>query len=326
MISKDQLELLERLSRLRDGGVLNEDDLQREKALVLGEDAGPNRPAVAPKGAAGLWGGRRAVLAVAGVAAVGTAGWGLAHWTIPSPSPHISVKNAVIEAKASATAAPPPRSTNSQVRSLPATRQLALAFEAVFGRGPRRYDKGNQARYENDNGRLTWTSFGPVLSVEGAGDPSPPVLGTLGIYYLREGPGLGFTVMGRWPAAVDGSIMGNPPRWTIRHDLSRWPVIEAVSGGVWQGYACSTTTLVALSPEGPAAIAVFDSEYSSGGAEGEDSVTYEGRIANVVRDRSFDVQFTGTRDITQHYARRGAKFIRAVPVGTDQADSDIPTC
>lgn len=64
---------------------------------------------------------------------------------------------------------------------------------------------------------------------------------------------------------------------------------------------------------------------SSTVAEGDAGQTYNGAIAKVVRNRSFDVRFTGTRTITQHFVRKGAEYAR-VPASIDEMNnSAIPT-
>jgi len=55
-------------------------------------------------------------------------------------------------------------------------------------------------------------------------------------------------------------------------------------------------------------------------------VIIDGTIVNVVRNRSFDVRFTGTRTITQHFERKGAAYVRAPHAGNEMDNNAIPTC
>lgn len=183
-----------------------------------------------------------------------------------------------------------------------------------------------EAVYRYTKGRIIWADFGPVLIVEGSGEPSPLALGTLGVFYLREIAGAKFEEVHRWPDAVAGGTMGNPPQWKIRADIADRPVIEVTGGGVWQGYRCDTTTLTELTADGPKLLATFDSSYSSVGAEGDAGQTYDGTIANAVRNRSFDVRFTGTRAITEHYVREGVEYLRVPAKDEEMNEGMIPTC
>ncbi len=53
---------------------------------------------------------------------------------------------------------------------------------------------------------------------------------------------------------------------------------------------------------------------------------FDGTIVNVVRGRSFDVRFTGTRTITEHYVRKGAEYVRVPGKEEEMNESVIPTC
>lgn len=214
----------------------------------------------------------------------------------------------------------------SLIRALPAQRQVDLAFDAVFGLKEREIHVSDEAVYSYSKGKVVWADFGPVLIVEGSGGSSPVDFGTLGLFYLRETPGPKFEEVRRWPDAVAGGTMGNPPQWKIRTDFADRPVIEATGGGVWQGYGCDTTTLTELTASGPKLLATFASGYSSEGAEGDAGQIYDGTIVNVVRGRSFDVRFTGTRTITEHYVRKGAEYVRVPGKEEEMNESVIPTC
>lgn len=213
----------------------------------------------------------------------------------------------------------------SGISALPIERQVDLAYDAVFGRDGRKIKTSGEDTYTYSKGQVVWPDFGPVLIMEGSGEPNPVAFGTLGIAYLRETADEKFEEVRLWPDAVQGSMMGNPPQWKVRRDITDGIVIESVHGGVWQGYACDTTTLTELTPDGPRHLAAFTG-YDDTGAKGSSGERYDGAITNVVRNRSFDVQYTGTRPVTEHYIRKGKEFVRVPAPDEEMNESSIPTC
>lgn len=334
MISDDHLERLEKLARLHEAGMLNEAEFERSKALLLQQDRISNEavdetPGPAPIKDANARKRRRLLWAVTAISLAGGGGWALAEWPSERPAyagvSHIApaptnVKKSGLSLQAEA----PPDA--SSIRSLSPERQVDLAMDAVFGRGLREIRTPEAAVFTYDKGKVIWTDFGPVLIAEGSGEPYPASSGTLGVFYLREIPGATFVELRRWPDAVMGSIMGNPPQWKVRNDVTSGAVVESSSGGVWQGYACDSTTLTELTETGPRALVTFDSRYDGSGAAYGGNESYQGTITNVVRNRSFDVLFSGTRSITQHFIRKGDQFIRIPEAGEEQGESTIPTC
>ena len=339
MPADDDLARLERLARLRETGALNDEEFERAKALLFQRDGAPApiadaddnnaQPpalddAVPQKAGKRRWPyGLAACLALAGAG-----GWALAQWSKVQPQEAAAANAGPAGIRSSAASAPAaaPQPAPSLIRALPAQRQVDLAFDAVFGLKEREIRVSEGAVYSYAKGKVFWADFGPVLIVEGSGEPYPLALGTLGLFYLREMPGPKFEEVRRWPDAVAGGMMGNPPQWKIRTDLADRPVIEATGGGVWQGYGCDTTTLTELTASGPQLLATFASSYSSEGAEGDAGQTYDGAIVNVVRGRSFDVRFTGTRTITQRFVRKGGEYVRVPGKDEEMNESVIPTC
>jgi hypothetical protein len=120
--------------------------------------------------------------------------------------------------------------------------------------------------------------------------------------------------------------MASPPQWKIRQDITDGTVIESTAGGVWQGYACDSKTLTELTPSGPRSLVTFDSHYDSSGAVEEGYQTFDGTIVNVVRNRSFDVRFAGTRTIAEHFVRKGAGYARVPGDNEEMNEGAIPTC
>ena len=70
----------------------------------------------------------------------------------------------------------------------------------------------------------------------------------------------------------------------------------------------------------------FDSHYDSSGAAEEGGQSYDGTIVNVVRNRSFDVRFAGSRLITQHFVRKGTHYVSSPAADGEESKSAIPTC
>jgi hypothetical protein len=210
---------------------------------------------------------------------------------------------------------------------LPEAQQLARAFDTVFGSRSGATGGSVLDSYLYSGGQVVWADFGPVLVAKGTRETATPATaGTLGIFYLRETAGATFAEVRRWPAAIAGSRMGKAPRWAVRSDVASEPVIEANVLGTWQGYACGTTTLTALTAAGPAPLVTFASTYDSTGARGPSGERYRGEIVNVVRDRSFEVRYTGTRTLTARFVRSGPGYDLDATVDESGAPAVIPAC
>ena len=319
----DRMDHLERLVSLRDSGALTEDEFQREKALVIagGLSGAPGSPHPAPARRFGFW--TIAVpLALGLAAAVGIV---LARWSTADFAGGKSVAAPAAKSLLSTPAASVSSIPQTSLRqSLSPSQQAQRAFDALFGDGPPKIRTSNQIDYTYKAGKLAWAAFGPVLVLpaDNLAEPSPVSIGALGIFYLKEENGA-FRVVRRWPDAIDGSIMGNPPAWKFVSGLGPNPVIVATGGGVWQGYRCESTTVTELRPSGPVTVASFSSVYENGGAvedpERVESIT--GEIINM-RQNSFDVRFRGTRNFMHHYVRKGEVFVRPDPAG----DQELPGC
>jgi hypothetical protein len=210
------------------------------------------------------------------------------------------------------------------MKAMPEEEQLALAYKALFGNGSREIltSSGRELRY--DDGKIIWLDDTAILVAPGSnGDSSPVTIGALGIFYLKPN-GQEFMLLKKFPVAIDGSIMGNPPEWEISKEFGSFPVIVSKAGGVWQGYSCGATLLTELIPSGPSDLVGFDSHYSNGGARGDDDQdqTVDGEIVNIVKDKSFEVRFGGTQNFTHHYDRHGDSYTR--PPGDTK--EEIPKC
>lgn len=196
--------------------------------------------------------------------------------------------------------------------------RLSQAFLAAFGTTGPEFTTEDGTVLHFTPGALVQAPFGLVLlSPATAEMPSPLTFGALGVHYLTA-QGKGLRVTGSWPDAVGGGTMGNPPDWQIDDRLARWPVVIAKTLEGNQGIFSEYTQLVELSPQGPHVLAVFRSSFSDGSGDTGDAPVQdiEGRIVNIRRDQSFDVEFTGTAQFRQTFARRGDGYEMTESTGT----------
>lgn len=188
--------------------------------------------------------------------------------------------------------------------------RLAAAFSAVFGRAsPIRTDIDGQAGSLKAL-RVIDTSFGPVLLTESTiPDGCHACVGYVGAFYLREVGGK-FEVTGKYPNAAPGSGWGAPPDgWTLVDRFTANPALYYEGGYTGQGYTELSGSIVELTPKGPVHSVFARGSDNSGAAMNDaDIFSTEGKIANVVKDKSFDVVFTGSCKYTQRYTKQGGKF------------------
>ena len=194
--------------------------------------------------------------------------------------------------------------------------ELAAAFKAVTGK-PHRLKDGEHGTTTTPL-RLLHLPFGPVLiTARVIDDPCMTCGGWMGIYYLDQ-HGATFSVRKRWPQAIQGWVLGQiPQHWSITSRFTKWPAIYAAGGIVDSGYDCEGSVIAELRPEGPAISDLINTHFSNEGAQadaetpdGEAPRVAEGRIANIVRGKSFIVHATGTATFTEHYVMRGKRFVR----------------
>lgn len=185
---------------------------------------------------------------------------------------------------------------------------VAAAQRAAFPDGMRVTEGVITTQFEQS--RLVETSFGPVLvsagSVEDASHGTP---GRLAIHYLRWS-GDGYEVERFFPAAVEAGSHGGLSEWAVTRRFTAWPSVYVEGGGTWQGYTCTVATLAELRPTGPVEIADIPIYFDNSGSGRGRLRTVEGRIANIRRGQSFDVDFTGTERFTEHYVYRDGRFVR----------------
>jgi hypothetical protein len=88
------------------------------------------------------------------------------------------------------------------------------------------------------------------------------------------------------------------------------PMVVAEGGGTWQGYSCDLVTLIELTPGGPRELADVPTYYDDSGIDekADTGVTLTGRIDNIRSGKSFDVVYSGSRNFTETWVRRGDKY------------------
>lgn len=299
---------LERLQRLRESGVLTDDEFQAEKRRVLGHETAA--PATEENEAAAGRPSRRRLWVFLGAAALVVAIVAGIFWgriagggddgiiDLPMPQDNVAADANLVEAKAA-----------PDLRTLPPGEQLARAFEAAFGsRGEAVLAVAGDGADEDVRyapGRLLWSSFGPVLISEGmVQDPAHVSAGKLAVHYLKMA-GDRFEVVRAFPAAVATGSNGQVARWSLNPRFSDWPVIAAEGGGTWQGTTCSWLTLTELRPDGPVKVATVPLFYDDSGATPDSGGAgpIEGKILNIAKNQSFDIVYSGSRRFSEHYVR-----------------------
>lgn len=273
----DRIEDLERLQRLRDAGTLDEAQFEAEKARLLR----PRRVSVP------------LVLGVVGaIAATGAIGWVVGGNIIqPAPAPTPTVRP-------TPTPSPSPSETH--------TDRLADAERAAFPSG-RSLETEDGVRVLFAPGTLVDAPFGPVLVSQGhVPDASHADSGYVAVHYLTAADA-GFTVARAFPEAVKSGSFGEMSEMAVSSKFGDLPVIYTEGGGTWQGYTCGWTTLTELRPDGPKELVTFMDSYEDGNSDEGGSTA--GKIADIVPGRSFTVTFTGARNFTAIYIRRGDRYV-----------------
>lgn len=142
------------------------------------------------------------------------------------------------------------------------------------------------------------TAFGPVrIDQYDLVDGSHADGGRLAVSYLGSRKD--------YPKTVVGGSFGNFGDWAVDNGFSSNPVIVSKSGGTWQGYTCTWTELTELKPNGPVRLALIEDSFDDRGAATGPPQSVQGKIVSVERDRSFTMQFEGTRRFAAVYTRKG---------------------
>jgi hypothetical protein len=192
-------------------------------------------------------------------------------------------------------------------------REVASAFEAATG-----HREGFCVVDQNDGNvitrplRLVDVPSGKALLTEREGEDDCHACngGAIGVFYLAERNGK-LRVTGRWPKAIEGSGWGKPPAvWYLTDRFTSAPAIYAENGSMGQGYEHQGVSITELGPRGPVTsdrIATLSSD--EGAVIGGTPCILKGEITSIVRDRSFEVRVTGYSEFTDHYEKRGGKFV-----------------
>ena len=193
------------------------------------------------------------------------------------------------------------------VQALPMQEQRSFAFQAAFEGEENPVVEIDDSRLRYSPGRLVWIGDRAVLLSPGENlDKCHACAGALAIHYL-EPTGEGFRVIGSWPALIQGSGYGEPPSdWSLSDRFAEYPVLVEEGGYTAQGCTSGGVTLTELKPERPVQSALIRTIYSNQSGFGADSgAEIDGEIVNIQKGVSFDVAYSGSRDFTESWVRRG---------------------
>jgi hypothetical protein len=296
----ERIEALERLTRLKDQGALNEEEFARQKALLL--DDAPETPATRPRV-------RVVALGVSGAVIIAASG-AMAWWLFGRPTIDEQKVGSVTNiAAALPPIAMPAAPRTPDIRTLPADEQLARAFEAAFGRRGRATKTVDGSRLIYSPGRLIWVSDRAVLISPGRNEQDcHACAGTLAIHYLTPIADR-FAVAGEWLTGGGFDDWGAPPEWRISTELTSQPALRTEGGGGNQGIFCNGVEFYQFGPNGPVQIAEVPMGHSSTGFYGDTGgAEISGQIRNVRRNVSFEVHYSGTSSFVEQWRWRGGVF------------------
>jgi hypothetical protein len=194
---------------------------------------------------------------------------------------------------------------------------LAAAFRAAFGSKDSVVLK-KQGQLKEDikytPGELIDAPFGPVLLSPGEVEkPSHVNSGKLAIVYLKPSE-KGFDVVRKFVPATETGSFGKIVDWSVSKSFGDNPVVSVNGAGNWQGYQCSTTTLVELTPEGPRQLVAVPLTYDdTGAAAGKKPTQISGSIDNIQPGKSFEVAYLGfgSKDFTEKYVLKDGTYVLA---------------
>jgi hypothetical protein len=219
----------------------------------------------------------------------------------------------LLAACAAPAAAKPAKPAKPAVAAAP-EKPTAAAFHAAFGKGDSVLLKKQGQLQENIRytpGELVQAPFGPVLLSPGeVEDASHVNSGKLAIVYLKPSA-KGFEVVRKFVPAVEVGSFGKIVDWSVSRSFGDYPVVSLNGAGNWQGYKCSSTTLVELRPEGPRQLVKLPMTYDdSAAAAGKKPTQITGTIDNIQPGKSFEVAYFGfgSKDFTERYVRKGDAY------------------
>ncbi|HEX5182153.1 MAG TPA: SHOCT domain-containing protein [Allosphingosinicella sp.] len=311
---------LERLQRLREQGALTEEEFQAEKRRLLGNmpASGAALPPTDDQGEVIDEEARRSrrvlysILAGIGLIVAVAIGVLLGRTVIGGQAPP-EANVAMPENEASAAdenlIAPPPP---TDVRTMPMQEQLTRAFAAAFNAKDQAQVQIGGRTFVYHPGRLFWVGDKAVLisPASGAG-ACPDCAGTVAVHYLTPAQDQ-FQVSGSWPEAVSGTQWNTPPRWRMTSTYTTLPAIWEEGHNRTQGCVSGSATLTELTPSGPVTSGPIRFSYhgKTGLADillGDTNI--EGHVANVQKDVSFDVVYSGDKQFTETWVKQGDRFV-----------------
>lgn len=252
------------------------------------------------------WGAAAFILAMVGILAIVRLGTGSRDYNANTMNADMAVENAAMTDTNLAANA------DEAAAAINPVDRLADAFGAATGH--------REPFTQLEDGELVTTKpikiislpFGPaLLTSREIKDGCHACQGSIGVYYLKDVGGK-TTVTGSWPKAVEGWGWGAPPEWQSTDKFTSYPAIYASGGFTGQGITESSSTLTELTPAGPITSDLIGTGYTDEGAIVDDerpACVLEGKIANIRKDRSFDVVVTGTKPMVNHYLKKGGKFV-----------------
>jgi len=202
---------------------------------------------------------------------------------------------------------------------------IDAAFRAAFGKaGSALLKKQGQLKEEvkYTPGDLVQAPWGPVLLSPGeVENPSHVNSGKLAIFYLKPAD-KGFAVEKKFLPATETGSFGKIVDWSVSKSFGDLPIVTVNGAGNWQGYACSTATLIELRPEGPKELVTLPMTYDNAGAKPNSPTQINGRIDNIQPKKGFDVvYFAGSKEFKDRYVRKGDAYVLA-----GGAKSKMQTC
>ncbi len=320
---------LERLQRLREAGALTEEEFQAEKRRLLGHAAETGAAAPrwepvemideeAPRSRTALY----IVLGAIGLIVAIAIGVLLGRDVIggrAAPESNVTMPQNEASADENLIAPAPP----TDVRTMPMQEQLALAFTAAFNAKDQAQVQISGRTFVYHPGRLYWDGDTAVLiaPATGAGGCSD-CAGTVGVYYLAAA-GDHFQVTGSWPEAVSGAQWNTIPHWRMISTYTTHAAIWEQGFNRTQDCSSGSASLTELTPSGPVTSGPI--RFSYHGKNGLAAILLgdtdiQGHVANIQKDVSFDVIYSGDKQFTETWVKQGDRFV------LQGGESKMPAC
>ena len=187
-------------------------------------------------------------------------------------------------------------------------KRLADAFEAATGHRTVFITHSESDSVRTVPLRIIQLPFGPALLTQDTNAGRQANMGAIGVHYLSVKDGR-FEVIGSWPRAVMGWGWGDPPQWRFTDQFTTYPALYAWGDFTAQGAVLTSATITELRPEGPVTSDYIYTRYDNEGGQrtkDEPACSVKGRIANIRKDKSFDVVVTGSRAAIDRYEKGDA--------------------